>query len=163
MLPGNLTVPGHIHLFVVKLPCSSIKMFFFWLHFWTMTHSPHLVWCFFWGNHPYIWRYVADQCTSLEVLCHFSEEAILVLWFLRNQSFPLWHQVSNGWVRPWVFHWKTHVFQWVKCAELDAQDVLYTYGFYLGLAFQIADDVLDFTGGHVITDFGWEKTWDSSH
>jgi len=26
-------------------------------------------------------------------------------------------------------------------------DVLYTYGFYLGLAFQIADDVLDFTGG----------------
>ena len=27
------------------------------------------------------------------------------------------------------------------------KDVLYTYGFYLGLAFQIADDVLDFTGG----------------
>lgn len=28
-----------------------------------------------------------------------------------------------------------------------SEDVLYTYGFYLGLAFQIADDVLDFTGG----------------
>lgn len=47
---------------------------------------------------------------------------------------------------------------WAKCAELDAQDVLYTYGFYLGLAFQIADDVLDFTGGHVTSDFGLEKT-----
>lgn len=47
------------------------------------------------------------------------------------------------------------------CAEVDAQDVLYTYGFYLGLAFQIADDVLDFTGGHVTSDtsdLGLEKT-----
>ena len=46
----------------------------------------------------------------------------------------------------------------MTCAELNAQDVLYTYGFYLGLAFQIADDVLDFTGGYVTSDFGLEKT-----
>merc|ERR1740117_1889607 len=28
----------------------------------------------------------------------------------------------------------------------EVSDVMYSYGFYLGIAFQIADDMLDFTG-----------------
>ena len=36
---------------------------------------------------------------------------------------------------------------YIRSRRLLVEDVLYTYGFYLGLAFQIADDVLDFTGG----------------
>lgn len=39
------------------------------------------------------------------------------------------------------------MYMYIRSRGLLVEDVLYTYGFYLGLAFQIADDVLDFTGG----------------